>query len=419
MLFAARGQAFRTRGIPELELGGLDAEAAAALLDDADVRVSPEVAAELVAATGGNPLALLDLPRRLSGEQLQGAEPLPHPMPVDESLENVFAAQARSLSEEARRALVLAATADTRAMRVITRTGSTTTADFEECEDAGLLRIEDGIVTFVHPLMRSAAYQQATAAERRAAHQALADGFADEGKYAERRAWHAAEATMEPDEEVAGRLERAGSSASDRRGHVAAAAMFERAARLTPDDEHRARRLYLAAHSAWLAGHGDRALRLLEDAVPAGADGLLRADVSHLQGRIELRRDADCRGDRPARGRGRAGRAARRRPCRSNARDGGGGLGGRGSPRAGAAGGLADGGARRRGRPAREPRARERAARSRRTGGSSRAPRPRSVDARREQGAPARPGVDPRRGRDARRRRTRRRRALPASSSTR
>ena len=294
MLFAARGEAFRTRGIPELELGGLDAEAAAALLDDADVRVSPEVAAELVAATGGNPLALLDLPRRLSGEQLQGAEPLPHPVPVDESLEMVFAAQARSLSEEARRALVLAATADTRAMRVITRTGGTTTAAFDECEDAGLLQIEGGIVTFMHPLVRSAVYQQATAAERRAAHQALADGFGDDGQYAERRAWHSAAASVEPDEIVAGRLEAVATSASDRRGHVAAAAMFERAARLTPADGPRARRLYLAAHSAWLAGQGDRALRLLEDAASAGADGLLRADVSHLQGRIELRRDADA-----------------------------------------------------------------------------------------------------------------------------
>ena len=98
---------------------------------------------------------------------------------------------------------------------------------------------------------------------------------------------------MEPDEEVAGQLERAAVAASDRRGHVAAAAMFERAAGLTPESEPRARRLYLAAHSAWLAGQGDRALRLLDDAASAGAgDDLLRADVSHLQSRIELRRNA-------------------------------------------------------------------------------------------------------------------------------
>lgn len=293
MLFAARGEGFRARGIPEIELGGLDAAAAVLLLDhDANMRASREVAEELVAATGGNPLALLELSRRLSGEQLQGAEPLPHPVPVGESLETVFAAQARGLSEEARRALVITATADTRAMRVITRTDGTNTAAFEECEDAGLLEIEDGRVIFTHPLVRSAVYQQATPAERRAAHRALADGFADEEKYAERRAWHSAAASVEPDEEVAGQLERAATAASQRRGNVAATAMFERAAALTPENQPRARRLYLAAYSAWLAGQGDRALRLLDEAASAGADELLRADVSHLQSRIELRRGA-------------------------------------------------------------------------------------------------------------------------------
>jgi DNA-binding CsgD family transcriptional regulator len=293
MLFAARGQGFRARGIPELELGGLDAEAAVVLLDhDANVRVSLEVAEELVSATGGNPLAMLDLPRRLSNEQLQGEAPLPHPVPVGESLETVFAAQARSLSDAARRALVLAATADTRALRVITRTGAATTAAFAECEDAGLLAIEDGQVTFSHPLVRSAVYQQASAAERRAAHQALADGFAADGKYAERRAWHSAAASVEPDEEVANGLESVAAAASNRRGHVAAAAMFERAAALTPENEPRSRRLYLAANSAWLAGQADRALRLLDDAASDGGVDLLQADIAYLQSRIELRGSA-------------------------------------------------------------------------------------------------------------------------------
>ena len=291
MLFAAHGKGFTARGIPELELGGLDTEAAVELLDhDGSVRVSREVAEALVAATGGNPLALLELRRRLSIEQLQGAEPLPHPVPVDESMETAFATQAHSLSDEARRALVIAATADTRAMRVIARTGDTNPAAFEECEDAGLLAVEDGQIAFSHPLVRSAVYQHATPAERRAAHRALADSFADDGKYAERRAWHLAAASVEPNEEVAGQLERAAAAASERRGHVTAAAMFERAAGLTPRSEPRARRLYLAAHSAWLAGQGDRALRLLHDA--EAGDDLLRADAFHLQSRIELSRNA-------------------------------------------------------------------------------------------------------------------------------
>ena len=99
---------------------------------------------------------------------------------------------------------------------------------------------------------------------------------------------------MEPDEEVAARLETAAAAASDRRGHVSAAAMFERAARLTPENEPRARRLYLAAHSAWLAGQGDRALSCWRMRLRPAPTALLRADVSHLRGRIELRRSTDA-----------------------------------------------------------------------------------------------------------------------------
>ena len=288
LLFAARGgePAFRTTGIPELELTGLPAEAAAALFDQP---VSTSVAGELVAATAGNPLALLDLARRLTHAQLTGAEPLPHPLPVADDLEAAFAKLAAPLSEDAKRALVIAATADTRAMRVIARTGGTIRTAIEECEDAGLLAIVDGQVSFSHPLVRSSVYQQASPAERRDAHRVLADAFAVDERYAERRAWHAAAAIVEPDEDIARELELAADSARERRGHVAAAAMFERAARLTPEQEPRSRRLYLAARSAWLAGQPDRALALLGD--PA-ADELVFADQQLLRARIELRRGA-------------------------------------------------------------------------------------------------------------------------------
>jgi len=292
MLFAARRDAdrrlgFRGGGIPELELGGLAADLAAELLGlEAEAPVSPLVAAEVAVATGGNPLALVDLARRLTRAQLAGEKPLPHPLPLREGLEAAFAQQATRLSDEARRALVIAATADTRAMRVITRADAATRAAFEECEDAGLLAIAEGEINFSHPLVRSSVYQQASAAERREAHRALADAFPPEGRYAERRAWHAAAAIVEPDEDVAAQLELAAESARTRRGHVSAAAMFERAARLTPDNAPRARRLYFAARSAWLAGQSDRALHLLDEAAPA--DDLVRADSAHLRARISL-----------------------------------------------------------------------------------------------------------------------------------
>jgi DNA-binding CsgD family transcriptional regulator len=284
MLFAARGDGFRAPGLDELELAGLDEAAAVALLDEQSGSIERGVAAGLAAATGGNPLALRELAGLLTPAQLRGAEPLPHPLPVGPRLETIYAATARSLSDDARRALVIAATADTRSMRVLGRTNGATLDGLEECEASGLLTIGEGAVSFTHPLVRSAVYHQATPPERRAAHRALAAGLAGERKYAERSAWHAAAAAVEPDEAVAAGLEQAGAAASERRAHVAAAGMLERAARLTPDDGEAARRLYLAARSARLAGQSERALRLLDDADAAAP--LLAADVVHLRARL-------------------------------------------------------------------------------------------------------------------------------------
>ena len=85
LVFAARDgdpRDFPAPGLPELRLEGLDPEAAADLLAGAGADLPAELVGRLVERTGGNPLALLELPGSLSSEQLAGRAPLEDVLPL-------------------------------------------------------------------------------------------------------------------------------------------------------------------------------------------------------------------------------------------------------------------------------------------------------------------------------------------------
>jgi DNA-binding CsgD family transcriptional regulator len=69
-----------------------------------------------------------------------------------------------------------------------------------------------------------------------------------------------------------------------------AAAAFERAARLAPEESHRARLLVAAADAAWVAGRADRAVALLGEARGLSTDAELLVHVDQLRGHIAVRR---------------------------------------------------------------------------------------------------------------------------------
>ncbi|BBH67382.1 hypothetical protein ACTI_40670 [Actinoplanes sp. OR16] len=252
----------RHRHIPaqEIEVGGLTGTAGIELLKAVvNVPLDEMIAARLVAATGGNPLALHDLARELTPEQWVGTRSLPDPLPVGDRLIEAFRGPHGIL---------------------------------DTAED--------------HPLVRAAAYSAATGAERRAAHAAIA-AATTRPEDADRRAWHRAAASVSPDPQIAAELARTADLAARRSadsspesstasadsspesadgspesadgstgsgGHTARVTFLLRAAEMSPDAEDRERYHLAAAEAALAAGAPQQALRLVSG-VAVGARALL------------------------------------------------------------------------------------------------------------------------------------------------
>ena len=277
-------------GLDELALPGLAAEPARALLEAHAARpVAADTAGWLHAATGGNPLALVELageaPRLRPG-------PVGDHVPIGARIERALGRRLDALEPEALPPLLAAAVADGEELEPVlgaARELGGSLAGLEAAEAAGLVALAPGRIAFRHPLVRSAVLARAAPAARRAAHRAYAAAL-DPLAGAERRAWHVAAATLEADETVAAALATAAVGAGERGGHAAAAAAFEQAARLSPDPPRRAERLRRAADAAWLAGDGPRALALLDEAAPIPAGDAERAEAGHLRGRVLARR---------------------------------------------------------------------------------------------------------------------------------
>ncbi len=295
LLFAAREggvRCFEGPGLPELTLEGLDRGPAKALLAER-VRspLAPAVRERLVESSGGNPLALIELPSLLSDAQLAGREALPDPLPESAEMEQAFSERARRLPPAVQTLLLLVSTDDSGSLATVIDAAERLGVEpgaLDVAETEGLVQVSDGDVAVRHPLIRSALYRGATSRARREAHRALAEAL-DREQDADRRIWHRAAASLGQDEEVARELELTAERARQRSGFAAAARSLERAAELSGDDEARGRRLVRAAENAWLAGRPEHALALLARATRLVTDTHVRADVVHLRGTIELR----------------------------------------------------------------------------------------------------------------------------------
>jgi hypothetical protein len=264
MVFAIREPTDRNElsGLPELVVDGLADDDARSLLASAmpgplDERVRDQIIAE----TGGNPLALLELPRGLTPAELAGGFGLPDARPLASRVEETFMQRVRTLAPETQRLLVVAAAEPAGDVSLLWRAAEHLGIQGDAgkpAQEAGL--IELGIrVRFRHPLARSAAYRAAHFRDRQEAHRALAEAT-DRDADPDRRAWHLAQAASGPDEAVADELERSADRAQARGGTAAAAAFLAHATELTPDPALRGSRALAAAQATFDAAASDEAL---------------------------------------------------------------------------------------------------------------------------------------------------------------
>ena len=261
---------FDGSGLPELRLGGLDDQTAGALLDTYGRQLAPAVRRQLLEQADGNPLALVELPILLGTDELGGRSLLPAPLPLTERLERAFAAQASNLPAKPRTLLLAGAAADGGVLAALLSAtnaiegGEITTDALVPAVAAGLVHLDGAKLRFRHPLVRSAVYQSADSARRRATHAALAEVLSGQP---DRRVWHAAAATFGPDEEVASELDQLASRVERRGATVGAVAALERAAALSHDAVRCCERLLRAAELAFELGQHDLVEGLAKEAV--------------------------------------------------------------------------------------------------------------------------------------------------------
>ncbi|XVU28928.1 ATP-binding protein [Actinoplanes sp. CA-054009] len=292
LVFAARDDTVLP-GLPELPVRGLPDPEARALLDSvltgpADARVRNRIVAE----TGGNPLALLELSRELSPAELTFGFGGPATAPIASRVEHEFQRRIAALPAETRLLLVAAALEPAGDRFLLRRTLNRLGINREAvgpAQAAGLIEIGPR-VRFAHPLIRSAAWRGGDPAQLRAIHAALAEET-DPAEDPDRRAWHRAHATAGPDEEVAGALAASAGRARARGGWAAAAAFLQRAAELTLDGDRRADLLIEAAAARFDAGSYAQVPELLAAAGLVPLDALRRARVERLRAQVAFALD--------------------------------------------------------------------------------------------------------------------------------
>jgi DNA-binding CsgD family transcriptional regulator len=277
-------------GLPTIMMDGLpDAEARDLLAAVAGGPLNARAVDRILADTRNNPLALVELGTAYTDDEISGHAALPAPLPVGQRLREHFLRLVRGLPPDAQEFTLLAAADPGGEQEHLWRAAARAGLDPEAASDktawAGVLEFPGNSVRFRYPLLRSAVYHGASAADRRRAHRTLA-----ETGDSELRSWHLAAAAVVPDEELAAELHRTAERAAARGGYAARAALLRRSADLTPDDSRRAEREVALAEATLMAGNPVKAQSVLDTAQPRLTTALARGQAQWLEGAIRFAR---------------------------------------------------------------------------------------------------------------------------------
>lgn len=286
---------FERAGLVELTLSPLDDGAAADLVGTRFPLLGGRGLQRVLAQAQGNPLALLELPAAL-GDSRGSAGVLSEVLPLSRRLQDLYASRIAEMPAPTRRLLLLAALEGSGDLPVLQAAvpGEDLLSLLAPAERAQLVRVEDrglGLLSFRHPLIRATIVSGSTSGQRLEAHHALANALTDQP---DRRAWHLAEATPDPDERVAALLERTAQRVRRRGDAVGAFNALVRAADLTPGPADRGRRLAEAAFvGSDVAGELRTAAELLVEARRADPELRGSLQAAAAASHVLLNRDGD------------------------------------------------------------------------------------------------------------------------------
>ncbi|MDG4669207.1 LuxR family transcriptional regulator [Mycobacterium sp. 236(2023)] len=290
LLFGVRDASDVLAGLPDLDIGGLSDGDARALLESVMVGgIDAGVRDRVVAETRGNPLALLEIPRKYSAAELAGGFWNMGGRSSPNRLEEGFTQRIRGLPAQTQKLLLVAAAEPVGDSGLFLRAAAILGIAVDAlapAEAAGVIEFGPRM-RFRHPLVRSATYRAADLADRREVHRALAEAT-DPASDPDRRAWHAATGATGQDDAIAAELAASAGRAQRRGGIAAAAAFLERATVLTSDAVLRGSRALAAAQAKRDAAAPAAAHELLAIAESGPLSDLQRAQVVRMRAQMEF-----------------------------------------------------------------------------------------------------------------------------------